>query len=190
MISPMPAPLSPDFSRAQSLSRVMAIVLAIGLALAAFHLIELAVLLLWQDAGNYPIAGETAALILKLPLGPRSGAIIGTALGGLAPVFILYHARSVFLHFARGEVFAAAPIRHIQRAGIWLIAAPFGYAAQQYILNYIAERFIVNLTTANARPGHLDHQYVAFLFIGIGICVIAYVMSEAQRIAEEHASII
>jgi hypothetical protein len=76
--------------------------------------------------------------------------------------------------FRQGRVFAAKPIIHIRAAGLWTIIWAFAPSAAQLILE-----------------GHVRMKFEpALLAFGIATFIAAHVMAEAQRIADENASIL
>ena len=91
----------------------------------------------------------------------------------------MHHARRLFGHFARGEVFTAAAIGHIRATGVWLIVSFFAA---------IAGRIILAASGVPQTSQSSDGLWP--LLTGIATTIAAYVMAEAQRIASDHAEII
>ncbi len=143
-------------------------------------------------SGDRPLAGRRAAaadLARKHQIQPGRLAGFGGRLSpcrsGSAPLrrssfrtapalFLLYHAIRIFSSFAKGAVFAAKPIAHIRAAGFWTILWAFAPSAAQFILEH-----------------HIRMKFEpALLAFGIATFIAAHVMGEAQRIADENASIL
>lgn len=173
-------PLSPGFDRARQISRLLAVLLAIGFWVTLAFLVTLPVLLIWPVAGRV----EDSGLIFDpaaLSLGHRAGAILAILLGTAPSLFVLHHAARAFIQFAKSEVFVARAIAHIRSAGFWLTIAGFATGVEQVLFNLFT----------GARP--IAHQLSlrpTLLFVGLAVYVMAYVMSEAQRIAADNASIV
>ena len=174
-------PLSPRFDRARRVSRIVAVLLAIGFWVTVAWLIALPVLLIWPESGGWgSIAGVTVAPA-ALSFGHRAGAVFAILLGTAPSLLILHHAARAFVQFAKGEVFVTTAIAHIRSAGLWLIVAGFATAVEQVLFNLFAA----------VRPiAHELQLRPTLLFIGLAVYVMAYVMVEAQRIAADNASIV
>jgi putative transcriptional regulator len=119
-------------------------------------------LLVWPQATDaqwamVPIAGKS--------FGPRAGAILSLAAGVVPSLFLLHHARRLFAHFAKGEVFNTASIGHIRAAGLWLLISPFANIAMQMGLHWTID--------APAHDPRLNPQTLIF---GIATFIAAYVI--------------
>jgi hypothetical protein len=99
----------------------------------------------------------------------------------LPALVLLHHAQRLFRLFARGEVFAPAPIHHIRVIGAWLIVWAFASTAGHIALNLA--------TGAHPVIGHVQFEPPLLAF-GIATTIAATVMAEARRIADENASIL
>jgi hypothetical protein len=105
---------------------------------------------------------------------------VGAAVGAIPILFLMHHARLLFRHFARGDVFAATAIAHIRAAGLWLIAYPFAGIAG-------------GILVVASGVTHAVHHIVPGLWplaTGVTTFIAAHVMAEAQRIAAENAEIV
>jgi hypothetical protein len=178
IIVPASPQLSRGFDKARRISRVLALLLAIGFWVTLAWLIATPIALVFPHAGSFDV-GTTA---LSGTLSLRAGLSVATALmiATLPALFILHHTRRVFVHYAKGEVFMAAPIAHIRAAGLWLMVCLFATIAGQIVLTVFGGK---------AAVAHLDPTPMT-LFVGIGVYVTAYVMAEARRIAEDNAGIV
>jgi hypothetical protein len=66
------------------------------------------------------VQGATAVPAGSLSPARRSIAMLAVLLGTAPSLEILYHARRLFAHFTKGELFASAAIAHLRRAGLWI----------------------------------------------------------------------
>jgi hypothetical protein len=172
--------LSHSFDKARRLSRVLAFLLAVGFWVTLAWLIAMAALLVWPQAGSLARA-TTVIPAAGLSFGRRAGTIVAILLGTAPSLVVLHHARSVFLHLAKGEVFAAATIAHTRSAGLWLIICAFAAAAGQVLFN-------ISSALRPAAAG-LDFRPLLLVF-GLATYVAAYVVAEARRIADDNAAIV
>ncbi len=180
VIVPASPQLSRGFDKARRISRVLALLLAIGFWVTLAWLIATPIVLVFPHAGGIRL-GATVLSATNLSLGAGLSVATAVMIAILPSLFILHHTRCVFVHFAKGEVFMAAPIAHIRAAGLWLMVSMFATLAGQIVLNVFG----------GLKPSvaHLDPKPM-MLFVGIGVYVTAYVMAEARRIAEDNAGIV
>jgi hypothetical protein len=163
--------LSPSFERARILSKTLRWFFVINFGVTALWLASVPVLLIWPDAASYNLDGSVVA-VAGLPMPERINAVLAIIVRTGPALVLLYHAIRIFDCFARGEVFAAAPIAHIRAAGFWTILWAFAPSAAQFILEY-----------------HIRIKFEApLLAFGVATMIAAYVMAEARRIADENAS--
>jgi hypothetical protein len=173
--------LSPSFDRARRVSRILAVLLAIGFWVTLAWLIALPGLLIWPVGGGWGTITGVTVNPAALPVGDRAGVIFAIILGTAPSLLILHHATRAFVQFAKGEVFVSTAIAHIRSAGLWLIIAGFGTAVEHLLFHlFAAVRPIAD--EVQLRP--------ALIFVGLSVYVMAYVMAEAQRIAADNASIV
>ncbi|HTM77821.1 MAG TPA: hypothetical protein VL133_09360 [Devosia sp.] len=181
--------LSPDFARARKLSRVMAVLFTIGfwLALAGAILILASPLDPIIERGGHGLVGHgnvgVGAAGITVSLEGLSvvqciWVMLALEIAILPVVFLMHHARRIFGHFARGEIFVLPVIVNIRQAGLWLI------------LSFFAP--IVGKTALNAlKLSHGQADGTAWpLVIGIVTFIAAHIMAEATRIAAENAEIV
>ena len=165
--------LSPSFERARTLSGVLRWFFLINFWVTAVWLAFVPLLLIWPEAVQYNIDGSLVS-VAGQPMPDRVYAVAAVMVRTAPALMLLYHAIRVFRSFAKGEVFAAQPIAHIRAAGFWTIVWAFAPSAAQLILEH--------------------HVRIKFepplLAFGIATFIAAYVMGEAQRIADENASIL
>lgn len=165
--------LSPTFERARTFSNVLRWFFVINFGVTALWLAAVAALLIWPQIASYSPDGSLAS-VAGLPMPERMNAVAAIVIRTSPALVLLYHAIKIFGCFAKGEVFAATPITHIRAAGFWTIIWAFAPALSQLVLNH---QHIVKF----------DPPLLAF---GIATFIAAHVMGEAQRIADENASIL
>lgn len=112
--------LSPGFARAQRLSRILVVVLTIGIGLAILGFIAFTV---------YMASPDLRAVIAehsRRPIPPVSwGKYIFHVLSGIPFLIAIGFARKLFARFAAGEVFTASTIGIMRSAALWLTVAGF-----------------------------------------------------------------
>lgn len=185
--------LSPGFSRARQLSRVMTVFFTIAFVVMAMTMLAAPIMAIFKTSPIMMILQKTPGS-LNLDIGlnhgirislsgvsgwPAIGAMLAVEVMVLPIVLTLHHARKLFGCFAKGEVFAATPIGHIRAAGLWLTVSFFADIAGVTLLRYCGQ---------NQHIGFLE--FIGALFTGIAITIVANVMSEAHRIASDHAEIV
>jgi hypothetical protein len=187
MTDPIPAVagpgLSPDFNKAKQISSIMTIILAVCFWGTLAWLAVLPVSLIWPGAVGWGGLWQSGVAIApaSLSVGARTGALLAIVLSVTPPLLVLHHAIRAFANFAKGRVFVPATIAHLRAIGLWLIVSGFASGMSQALFNVFARVHPV--------AHDLDFRPVLIAF-GIGISVAAYVMAEAQRIADDNAAII
>lgn len=171
--------LSPAFDRARKLSRVMAVLFTVGFWLTLALLVLIPVMVAWPGAHGSLDLGYAAVSFDKLSLWQRAGAGLALAISATPILLLMHHARRLFGHFARGEVFTADAIGHIRAAGVWLVVSFFAAIAGRIVL-------ALNGVPQTARNG--DGLWP--LLTGTATFIAAHVMAEAQHIAAENAEIV
>jgi hypothetical protein len=175
-------PLSPGFSRARLLSRVMAVLFSISFWMTLFaSVVCLAIPLTSLDPhGHFGVGYHHIRVSLDgLSIGQLLWVLLAVETTILPLVFLMHHTRRVFGHFAKGEVFVLPVIGHIRHAGLWLILSFFANIGSQTMLR----------ATGLMPPG-LAEGSTWPLVIGVVTFIAAYVMEEARRIAADHAEIV
>ena len=179
--------LSADFTRARKLSRVVAVLFTITFwfSLAGAILILATPLDPIIERGGLGGVGHGMVGIDDITVSLEGLSVIQCVWVMLAleiaivpVVFLMHHARRVFGHFARGEIFVLPVIRHIRQAGLWLIISFFAPVVGQGAL------------TALKLSHGPAHDTIWPLVIGVTTVIAAYVMEEARRIAADHAEIV
>jgi hypothetical protein len=145
----------------------------INFGVTGLWLVAAAVLPLWPVPASFTM-DDTLISLAAQPMEARLNAALAIVVRTAPALFLLWHAIQVFGCFKKGEVFAQRPITHIRAAGLWTIIWAFAPSAAQLILQ-----------------GHVRMKFEpALLAFGIATFIAAHVMAEAQRIADENASIL
>ena len=165
--------LSPTFERARLLSNVLRWFFVINFGVTVLWLATVPVLLIWPQTAGYNLDGSLIA-VASLAMPERMNAVAAIVIRTAPALVLLYHAIRIFGCFAKGEVFAPTPIAHIRAAGFWTSVWAFAPALSQIVLHH---QHIVKF----------DPPLLAF---GVATFIAAHVMGEAQRIADENASIL
>jgi hypothetical protein len=175
---PTPPALSLSFDRARKLSRAMAVLFSIGFWVTLVLLSAIPLVVVWQESLQIGANGILISLAGLSAL-QKTGAVFALLLNGVPILLLMHHTRRVFGHFTKSEVFMAAPIAHMRAAGIWMIASVFFSLVIQILL-----------TVAHITPPSQIDLPLWPLFAGIATSVAAHVMTEAARIAADHAEIV
>lgn len=175
--------LSPEFNKARRLSRGMTVVLGIGFWVTVVWLVVLPVLLIWPAAGGWGAVGESDLIVApaSLSFGARAGAIFAIFLGSAPSLLILHQAGRLFANFAKGDVFVPSTIAHMRSAGLWLMVSGFASGVEQVLFNLFA---------GVSPAGHNHELKPVLLVFGVAVYIAAYVMAEAQRVADDNAAIV
>ena len=177
--------VSPKLAR---LSRIMAVLTALGMA--ALPLLVIAAFL-YPDSTQwlmFNISHLGATLNGAVPIQYRAYALICETVPLGFVLWALWSLGRVFANYARGEVFTAEPLRHLNNVALalfWGVLADFVMQAPiSFLLNYYHG------------PGHREVSLafgsddVGRLFIAGAVLVIARVMAEARRVADENAGFV
>lgn len=165
--------ISPSFERARILSHWLKWFFIVNFWVTAVWLAAVPLLLIWPEAIKYNL-DDSLISVAGQPMPERISAVAAVIVRTAPALFLLHHAIRIFSSFAKGEVFAARPITHIRAAGFWTILWAFAPSAAQFILEH-----------------HVRIKFEpALLAFGIATFIAAHVMGEAQRIADENASIL
>jgi hypothetical protein len=164
---------STSYRQARTWSGVLWWFFVINFAVTALWLASAPLLLIWPQTASYNL-DDSIVSVAGLPMPERVNAVLAIIVRTLPALVLLYHAIQVFGCFRKGEVFASRPIAHIRAAGFWTIVWAFAPSAAQLILE-----------------GHVRMKFEPpLLAFGIATFIAAHVMAEAQRIADENASIL
>jgi len=173
MTSSLDLASSPTFERARVLSNVLRWFFIVNFWVTAVWVAWVPLLLIWPESVQYNLDGSLVS-VAGLAMPERINAVAAVVVRTAPALALLYHAIKIFGCFTKGEVFAAKPIAHIRAAGFWTIIWAFAPSAAQLILEH-----------------HVRIKFEpALLAFGIATFIAAHVMGEAQRIADENASIL
>jgi hypothetical protein len=181
-----PAPSVPP--KLARLSRIMAALSALGMIALP---VCVACAFLYPDRTQwlmFNVNHTGATLSGAIPLSYRAAALACDTVPLGFVLWALWSLRQVFVHYGRGEVFAMAPLRNLHnvaRALFLGVLADFVMQAPiSYLLNYWhgAGHREVSLSFGS--------DDVARLFVAGAVLVIARVMSEARRVADENAGFV
>lgn len=125
---------------------------------------------------------------LQLTLAARLGGLGATLLPALTSLFALAQMWSLFGCFARGELLACRPARHLRQLGLGLcvltLAQPLGQTLAVLALtwgNPKGERRLVF---------ELSSEHYLTLLFGLLLLALAQVLAEAARVADENAEFV
>jgi hypothetical protein len=180
-----PASVSPKLAR---LSRIMAVLSALGMAVLP---LLVGAAFLFPDSSQwlmFNISHTGATLSGAIPLAYRIYALICEIVPLGFVLWALWSLRQVFAHYARGEVFSAAPLRHLGNVAVALFLG--------VLADFITQAPVSFLLNYYHGPGHREISLgfgsddAGRLFIAGAVLVIARVMAEARRVADENAGFV
>lgn len=162
-MSTSPAPLlSPGFDKAKRLSRILAVLFAVGFWVTLLFVVCVSLIAMWPEGFEQLKSAikSVAPRPVDFPVAKRWAAT-GIVCAAMIPILGVFEsARRVFGRFADGDVFSLKTIDGMRTTAIWLIIA--GIVPPRPLL----------------------------LIVGIAAFVAAYVMAEATRLADDSASIV
>jgi len=131
---------------------------------------------------------EWHVLHVRVDIAARLGGLLATALPAGCGLWAMWEIWCLFGCYARGELLALRPARHLHRLGLALVALaaamPLGHTLS-----------ILALTLGNP-PGQrqvwvgLSSQHYLSLLFGLMLLALAAVMREAARVADENAEFV
>jgi len=177
------------FSNAMVIVTSLGIALIAGLMILVFSGVMVLVLFMpdWTHNLLLPRLGDACSNLTLTPGRVAAAAgIIAIPIGVL--LFGLWQARALFADFAEGRAFTLASARHLRDFAACVLA--------QAILGPLSSAALFLALTFSNPPGNrqfavplsLDN-YVALIVGGV-LLAVAWVMVEATRIADEHASFV
>jgi hypothetical protein len=168
------------------LSRIMAWLATIGMVLTP---LADAAVYLWpgtREGLNLNADHMDGLLSEAVPLPFRLGALVFSLGAATLTMWVLWSLRGLFLSYARGEVFTPAALRLLNNVAVALFASvvvTFAmHAPISLILSWAVGKPVISLDFGSGD--------VATLFTAGVVLVIARVMVEAGRIAEENAKFV
>ncbi|MDE2501108.1 MAG: DUF2975 domain-containing protein [Alphaproteobacteria bacterium] len=170
------------------LSRMMAGFSTVGVLILP---IMVAVTFLFPDRTGwlmFDINHLGAAISTAVPLPYRIGALICEMVPTAFTLWALWSLRQLFLKYGKGDVFSAAALRYLNNVAVALFAS--------VVVGFAMQAPISFLLTWSLGPGHRNISLsfgsadVATLFMAGVVLVIARVMVEARRVADENAKFV
>jgi len=129
-----------------------------------------------------------ADLTGKIPIQFRLDALVCELVPLGCTVWAMWSLRQLFANYAGGQVFSQEPLRHLNNVANALFLSVLAEFVMQAPISYL-------LNHANP-PGHREVSLsfgtsdAAWLFIAGTVLVIARVMGEARRVADENAAFV
>jgi hypothetical protein len=123
-----------------------------------------------------------------IPFGDRLAAFAVDLIPTLLVSWALIELYRLFLSYARGAVFTEAALRSLSRIAALVFV--------QVLVAFVAEAPISYLLSLGNPPGHreisltLTSHDISYLFMAGVVLVIARVMAEARRVADENAGFV
>ncbi len=170
------------------LSRVMAWLATIGMIV--IPLLDAAAYL-WPGSTarfEFQVDGMGAMLNESVPLSYRLAALAFSLCAVAFTVWALWSLRALFLTYAKGEVFSQRAFRLLNNVAVALFAG--------VIMSFVVHAPISVLLTWSLGRGHRELSLglgtgdIAMLFSAGVVLVIARVMTEASRLADENAKFV
>ncbi len=173
--------------RLRRFSKAMTTVTTVGIVLIAVAMILVFVIPDWTRSFLIARVGLAGADLLLTPGRIVAGAAV-TAIPVGVLLYGLWQARQLFRDFAQGEVLTLTTARRLRYFA--------GAVLAQAILGPLSSTGLLVAFTISNPPGSRQlgvalsvNDYVALIVGGV-LLAVAWVMVEATRIAEEHASFI
>jgi hypothetical protein len=129
-----------------------------------------------------------ADLTAQIPIQYRVDALVCDLLPVGCTVWAMWSLRQLFANYAAGEVFSQKPLRHLNNVANALFLG--------VLAGFVMEAPISYLLSLHNPPGHREISLsfgssdAAWLFIAGAVLVIARVMGEARRVADENAAFV
>ncbi len=173
--------------RLRRFSRTMAVVTTVGMVLITVAMILVFFIPDWTRSFLLARLGLAGAGLLLTPGRLIAGAAVTSIPIGVL-LYGLWQARGLFQDFARGEVFTLESARRLRDFAASVLA--------QAILGPLSSTGLLLAFTLSNPPGNRQlgvalsvNDYVALIVGGV-LLAVAWVMVEATRIADEHASFV
>lgn len=174
-----------ELKRIRRVSGVMkgvctAAVIAIPIALSVFWALVTPQALLAFPGVTYDIAALT-------PL-TRSLAFLVTMIPGAISVYGLMALRRLFDAYRQGAIFAAGNALYLRAFAVSVVAAAIAKMAMVPVVSVVLSWH--NPPGTRALSIAISSDDIGALFAGLLFLVVAWIMAEAQRLAEDHAQIV
>lgn len=173
--------------RLRRFSHVMAIMTSIGMVLIAVAICLVFVIPEWTRNLLLARLGEAGNDLALTPGHVAAGAAI-TAVPVAVLLYGLWQVRALFADFASGRVFTLTSARRLRDFAACVLA--------QAVLGPVSSTALLLAFTISNPPGSRQlgislsvNDYLALIVGGV-LLAVAWVMAEATRIADEHASFV
>lgn len=124
----------------------------------------------------------------KIPLQYRIDALACEAVPLGFTVWAMWSLRQLFVNYAKGEVFSPEPLHHLNNVANALFLGVLAEFVMQAPISYILTWYLgPHHRSISLSFGSND---AAWLFIAGSVLVIARVMAEARRVADENAAFV
>lgn len=144
----------------------------------------------WSDAAWVTrVAGSEWGLgLMQLDAGARLGGFLASLVSAGVAIWALWEIWALFGCYARGELLALRPVRHLRRMGLALVALAFAMPISHTL-------HVLALTLGNPAGQRqisfgLSSQHYLSLLFGLVLLALATVMREAVRLADENAEFV
>lgn len=178
-------PVSPNLVR---VSRIMSVMATLGMIVVP---VIIAAIFLYPGATQFlmlNISHVGEKLTEAVPIQHRIDALFCEVVPLGFTVWALWSLRQLFSNFANGHVFSAEPLRHLNNVATALFLG--------VLADFVMEAPISYLLSLHNPPGHREISLsfgsndAVWLFIAGTVLVIARVMGEARRVADENAAFV
>ncbi len=170
------------------LSRIMSVISLLGMI--AIPALVIAIFL-YPDVTQFlmlRLSHLGAELSSRIPLQYRAAALLCDAVPLGCTVWAMWSLKQLFANYAAGLVFASEPLRHLNNVANALFLG--------VLADFLMEAPISFILTWHLGPHHrsvslsFGSNDAAWLFIAGTVLVIARVMAEARRMADENAEFV
>lgn len=174
-----------DLTRIRKVSSVMMWVCTVGIAA-----IPVAAILFWALVSKEAVQGLPGVTydVVALPPAIRALAFLATMVPGGISIYGLVALRRLFGAYRQGAIFAAGNALHLRAFAISVVAAAIAKMAIVPVLSIVLSWH--NPPGTRALSIAINSDDIGALFAGFLFLVVAWIMAEAQRLAEDNAQIV
>ncbi|MGE3335636.1 MAG: DUF2975 domain-containing protein [Rhodospirillaceae bacterium] len=176
--------VSPSMERLKDLSRHVALALRV-LTWGIVPLIAAYVLLMPEYLMNHPSIAAANMPVRDLPPAAQAAAIGALTVASLPSIWGFWELTRLFENYAAGKVFTRDAAKHLRRCAMAVLLSSLHTAVGGVLLS--AALSIGLPPGARSLTLSVSSNDLVLLLIGFMLIVIAHVMEEAARIAEENA---
>lgn len=174
-----------DLIRIRKVSGVMKWVCTVGIAA-----IPVAALLFWALASPEAVQGLPGVTydVAALPPANRALAFLATMIPGGLSIYGLVALRRLFDAYRQGAIFAAGNALHLRAFAVSVVAAAIAKMLIVPVLSIVLSWH--NPPGARALSIAINSDDIGARFVGLLFLVVAWIMAEAQQLAEDNAQIV